>query len=278
MSLSSSQLDQYFQRIGYGGAHRPTLATLQALHRQHPLAITFENLDSWLGQPPALETDALFDKLVLRRRGGYCFEQNGLFKLVLEALGFAVRGLSARVLWNQPEGAQTPRTHQALLVEVQGQEWLVDVGFGGLTALAPLRLTPEREQATPVETLRLRQSGNGFMLEALLPGGARPLYWFVPETALTVDFVQSNWFVGAHPESRFVRQLITTCVRPEADGRFSRHNLVDRDYSVYRAGQPPQTHTLQTATQMQQLLRDVFALPIDSLPPLAARVQGLFTE
>jgi N-hydroxyarylamine O-acetyltransferase len=278
MSLTPAQLEQYFQRIGYSGQHQPTLATLQALHRQHPLAITFENLDSWLGQPPRLEADALFDKLVLRQRGGYCFEQNGLFKLVLETLGFSVRGLSARVLWNQPADAQPPRTHQTLLVEVHGQEWLVDVGFGGLTPLAPVRLVPEHAQSTPLETLRLRQSGNGLTLEALLPGGARPMYSFLPETAVPADFMQSNWFVGAHPDSRFVRHLITTRVCRDANHALARHNLVDRDYSIYRMGQAPQTHTLQDAAQLRQLLREVFALPIDSLPALASRVRGLFPE
>jgi N-hydroxyarylamine O-acetyltransferase len=278
MSLSSAQRDQYFQRIGYGGPHTATLPTLQALHRLHPLAIAFENLDSWLGQPPRLESEAIFDKLVLRQRGGYCFEQNGLFKLVLETLGFSVRGLSARVFWNLGMDAQPPRTHQALLVEVQGNEWLVDVGFGGLTPLAPLRLTPELQQSTPLETLRLRHSGNGFLLEALLPSGAKPMYHFLPEVAMPADFIQSNWYVGAYPESRFVRQLITTCVRAEADHTLTRHNLIDRDYSVYRLGQPPETRTLQSSAQLLQLLRDVFALPIDSLPSLAPRVQALFPE
>src|SRR5690606_11779027 len=115
--------------------------------------------------------------------------------LVLRTLGFNVTGLSARVLWNQPPDAQPPRTHQALLVEIQGQEWLVDVGFGGLTALAPLRLLPERVQDTPLETLRLRTANSGWMLQALLPKGERPVYWFNAESATAADFILNNWYV-----------------------------------------------------------------------------------
>ncbi|MDR0779866.1 MAG: arylamine N-acetyltransferase [Pseudomonadales bacterium] len=278
MLLTLAQLEQYFQRIGYTGPRSATLETLCALHRLHPLAIPFENLDPWLGQPPTLDGAVLFDKLVLRQRGGYCLEQNGLFAQVLQTLGFTVRGLSARVFWNLDADAQPPRTHQALLVAVAGAEWLVDVGFGGLTLLGPLRLAPDCAQSTPLETLRLRQSGTGFMLDALLPSGAKPMYHFVLETALPADFIQSNWYVGAYPQSRFVRHLITACVRLEANHTLTRHNLFDRAYSIYRSGQAPEIHTLQNAAQLRQLLREVFALPIDALPSLAARVQTLFSE
>jgi N-hydroxyarylamine O-acetyltransferase len=276
MTLSSIELTQYCERIGFSGVLRPTLETLQTLHRLHPLALTFENLDSWQGHAPDISPDTVFNKLVLQKRGGYCFEQNGLFARVLEAVGYQVYGVSARVLWNQPPEARPPRTHQALVVSLKGQDWLVDVGFGGLTPLGPIRLVAERQQATPLESLRLRASGAGLVLEVLLPQGARPMYWFHPEAALPADFIQSNWFVGAHPSSRFVQHLITTCVRPDGATGFSRHNLIDREYTVYRAGHPPLTQRIASADALRALLANEFALPVDTIPDLPQRLATLF--
>ncbi|HWK53604.1 MAG TPA: arylamine N-acetyltransferase [Hyphomicrobiales bacterium] len=271
MTLTPQQLAQYCHRIGYDGPLSPTLATLRALHELHPRAIPFENLDPWLGLPVSLEPEALFDKLVRQCRGGYCFEQNGLFALVLQTLGFSITGLSARVLWNQLPGAQPARTHRALLVAAQGQDWLVDVGFGGLTALAPLRLVAEREQRTPLETLRLRASYSGWILQVLLPQGERPVYWFNGESANPADFELSNWYVSTHPQSRFVQHLICSAVHGTA-----RHNLLDRSHTIYRPGQPPQTRLLEHPDELSALLGDVFVPASANLPHLGTALQRLF--
>src|SRR5262245_7642218 len=101
----SIDLDAYCERIGYTGPRTPTLATLSAIHALHPRAIAFENLDPLLRRSVKLDAAALEAKLVEGGRGGWCFEQNGLFKLVLEALGFRVTGLGGRVLWNRTDSA-----------------------------------------------------------------------------------------------------------------------------------------------------------------------------
>src|SRR5689334_4410545 len=95
-------LDAYFARIGYSGPQTATASTLHAIHALHPAAIPFENLDPVLGKPVRLDQDSLQRKLIWARRGGYCFEQNCLFKAVLEQLGFAVTGLAAREVWMAP--------------------------------------------------------------------------------------------------------------------------------------------------------------------------------
>src|SRR5688572_5787925 len=95
-------LDAYFERIGHRGPRPATLDTLAAIHALHPAAIPFENLDPFLGRPVRLDLPSLERKLVDERRGGYCFEHNLLLAAVLRRLGFAVTGLAARVLWNQP--------------------------------------------------------------------------------------------------------------------------------------------------------------------------------
>jgi arylamine N-acetyltransferase len=140
--MTEDSLERYFRRIGYFGARDASLPVLQALHRLHPQAIPFENLNAFLGLPVRLDEASVEAKLVAGRRGGYCYEQNLLFMRMLKLLGFEVTGLAARVMWGQPEKAVTRRSHMLLRVELAGRTMLADVGFGGLTPTAPLRLDP----------------------------------------------------------------------------------------------------------------------------------------
>ncbi|MGF1627728.1 MAG: arylamine N-acetyltransferase, partial [Alphaproteobacteria bacterium] len=154
-------LPAYCARIGYDGPREPTLSVLRALHRAHAQAIPFENLDPFLGRPVHLESAPLYGKLLAGGRGGYCFEQNRLFADALEGLGFAVTGLAARVLWNGPEDAVTPRSHMLLRVDFGDDVWIADVGFGAMTLTAPLRLVRDQVQETPHEPFRLLQAPDG---------------------------------------------------------------------------------------------------------------------
>ena len=123
-------LDAYGRRTGYAGPRRPDFETLRGLHAAHATAIPFENLAIQLGELPLrLDLEVLQEKLVVRRRGGYCFEQNHLFQAVLRSLGFAVEAFEARVRMGSP--TLLPRTHMLLSVALEGRAWLVDVGFGG---------------------------------------------------------------------------------------------------------------------------------------------------
>src|ERR1700676_5256706 len=114
-------LDAYFRRIGFSRPAAPDRATLEAIHRLHPQAIAFENLDPLLGVPVRLDAQALEDKLVRSARGGYCYEHNLLFMHVLKALGFDVRGLTARVVRGVPEGVIVARAHMLLCVDLEGR-------------------------------------------------------------------------------------------------------------------------------------------------------------
>src|SRR5262249_55952398 len=154
-------LDAYFARIGYAGPRAPTLAVLRAIHALHPAAIPFENLDPFLGRLVSLEIAALQQKMVAGRRGGYCFEHNTLFKAALDALGFRVTGLAARVRRVMPsDGSENPRTHMLLKVDLDEGTYLADVGFGGYLLSAPLRLVAEIEQEVPGGLLRLTPMGS----------------------------------------------------------------------------------------------------------------------
>ena len=153
-TLSPAQLLRYFDRIGYSGSGQGSADTLHALHRLHPLAIPFENLDSLCGKTPHLDLDSVFRKLVDSPRGGYCYEHNLLFRAVLDTLGFETTGLAGRVLWNN-ELAMPPRTHMMLLVELGDDTWLADVGFGSMTLTAPLVFETGFDQPTPHEPFRI---------------------------------------------------------------------------------------------------------------------------
>src|SRR5512147_1356301 len=130
----------YLRRIDYRGELDPTAATLHALHRAHLLSVPFENLDIHLSRPIVLDQDALFDKIVTRRRGGFCYELNGLFALLLEQLGYKVTRLAARVVGTDDSlGPQFDHlTLQVQCPDESHSPWLADVGFGD-SFLEPLR-------------------------------------------------------------------------------------------------------------------------------------------
>src|SRR5262245_38213377 len=192
--VQAIDLDVYFERIGYAGPRTPTLESLRALHARHPEAIAFENLDPLLGRPVSLDIRALQQKLVRDRRGGYCFEHNVLFSHVLAALGFAVTGLAARVLWNQPDDAVTARSHMLLRVDIEGGAHVADVGFGLQTLTGPLRLEPDVEQATPHEPFRLAGVGGAFKMQSKIDGAWRTLYRFDLQEQFGVDYEIANYY------------------------------------------------------------------------------------
>ena len=148
-------LDDYFARIGYAGPTTPTLETLSGLMEAHVRTIPFENLDVLLGQPIELAPARLQEKLISNRRGGYCFEQNGLLLLVLESLGFVVTPLSARVRYQRPRDYTPARTHLFLRVTIDGIPWAADVGVGSMSLTAPVRFDVGGEQATRHEPRRI---------------------------------------------------------------------------------------------------------------------------
>jgi N-hydroxyarylamine O-acetyltransferase len=204
-------LAAYLTRIGLSG--RPALADI---HRAHLTAIPFENLDPQRGVAVSLDLPAIERKLVSRRRGGYCFEHNLLFKAALEQLGAEVDLMLARVRVGSDPGEVRPRSHLVLRVRAGGDTWHADVGFGSGTLLEPIPFGPGEihEQAGwrfhvvpegPELVLRW-QDGNGEWAD---------LYGFVPEPVPMIDVETSNWYTCSHPSSRFVTGLIVARHLPD---------------------------------------------------------------
>jgi N-hydroxyarylamine O-acetyltransferase len=211
-----TRLETYFDRIGYRGSRAPTLETLHALTAAHVRAIPFENLDVLLERRIDLAPDVVFDKLVRRRRGGYCFEQNGLFLEVLTALGFSVRPLSARGRIFPPRGQTPPRTHLLLEVHVDGEPWLTDVGVGALSLTSAIRFTSDEEQRTPHEPRRIVREGDHWLHQARLGDAWTDVYEFTGEEMPPIDREVGNWYTSAHPRSHFRSLLVVA--RAAADG------------------------------------------------------------
>jgi len=256
-------LDRYLQRIGYSGQRLPSYDTLRAIHFDHALSIPFENLNPLLGWPVQLDRMSLERKLVHEGRGGYCYEQNLLFRHALEAMGFLVTGLAARVMWNVPDGVVLPRTHMLLRVEVDNQSYIADVGFGGLTLTAPLRLEAEVEQSTPHEQFRLIRDGTELVLQANLGGTWKSLYRFTLDPQLHADYEMANWYVSRHPQSRFVNGLLAA--RAASDRR---HALNNNEYSVHHLGGGTDRRVLAAASEIREILEGPFGINLPSAPEL----------
>lgn len=261
-------LNAYFQRIGYDGDRAPTLKTLQAIHLRHATSIAFENLNSFLRQPVLLDLNSLQQKLIHQERGGYCFEQNALLRSVLVTLGFQVTNLAARVLWNLPEGTITPRSHMLLRVEIDGQPYIADVGFGGVTLTAPLSLTPNLEQATPHEPFRLIEGDHTYTMQAFMNQQWQSLYRFDLQAQQLPDYEVSNWYVSTHPASLFVTSLIAA--RPDAHCRYALRN---NQLTTHSLNGKTERQVLTTVKELRLALEEVFRLKLPAIADLDEALQ-----
>jgi N-hydroxyarylamine O-acetyltransferase len=231
----------------------------------HVQSIPFENLDVLMGRPIALDAASLERKLVHERRGGYCFEQNGLLLLVLEALGFDVKPLSARVRWLRPRDFIPPRTHLFARVEIDGVSWLADVGNGSMSLSAALRLELDTEQPTPHETRRLIKEGALYFHQARLGSEWHDVSEFTLEEMPPIDCELANWYTSTHPKSMFRNGLLVARARPE--GR--RVALLDQKLTLRDANGHGETRLLTSKAELRQALAEHFDLHISADAPLA---------
>jgi N-hydroxyarylamine O-acetyltransferase len=223
-------LDAYLSRIGWEGGRRADAATLRGVHLAHARSIPFENLDALRRTAPSLEPADLMAKLVHGRRGGYCYEHNTLFACALEALGFGVTRLAARVVVGADRIESRPRTHMALLAEAPDdpQPYLADVGFGAIGSLleaVPLTAGTEFHDAGRRHRL-VHAPHRGplelWVLEAYArekdapdDGGWQAQYAFTLEPYEKPDFEVINWHVGTNPRSPFTQRPYLQRITPE---------------------------------------------------------------
>ena len=243
-------LQAYLDRIGYSGTPRPDLETLVELHRRHLLAIPYENLDVQLGRPVGLDIGPIHEKLVLARRGGWCYEMNGLFGWALEEIGFSITRLAAGV-GREQVGDAAVGNHLALRVQLD-RPYLADVGFGdGIFEPVPLRAGP------------IRQRGFGFRLERLSDG-----WWRIHNhplgAASSFDFAEA-------PGDRSAMERKCAYLQTSQESTFRKVTVVQRhvpDGLVVLRGRVlsqvgpggAERHVIEDRAEYEHILRETFSL------------------
>lgn len=248
-------LDAYLRRVAITRPLTVDVPTLRRLHRAHADAIAFENVDIVLGRMIELDLESVQDKLVRHRRGGYCFEHNALFAAVLERLGFSVTRLAARIQVASA-GRAGPRTHMLLRVEVDGEPWLADVGFGAnLCDPLPMRRATTRQGDW---TYRLEPADvAGWTLQRQGPDGWLDQYVFTLEAQHPIDYAVMNHYTASHPRSPFVGQLVVMRTEPDA-----KHVLCDLEHTTTRPDGDSESRTID-AGALAGVLAERFAIELE---------------
>lgn len=257
--MTGLEVPSYLDRIGYRGPLTPTAETLRALQVAHLQTVPFENLSIHAHQPIVLDDESLFEKVVVRRRGGFCYELNGLFAALLRALGFQVAMLSAEVA--SADGTFSPPfDHMALRVDLD-ERWLADVGFGD-SFRDPLRLDERVEQAEGVRSFRVDEDGDHLLHHLLLlrrdgPGQPwQPQYRFTLQPHEYADYAGMCHFHQTSPDSHFTRQTVCSLATP--DGRIT---LSGRKLITTHGGER-QERLLGSDEERASVLRELFGVVI----------------
>jgi N-hydroxyarylamine O-acetyltransferase len=246
-------VDAYLARIGAPRPATVDAAALRELHERHLAAVPFENLDVIMGVPIELTEGAVLAKVVDRRRGGYCYELNGAFALLLRALGFEVSLLAAAV--HTPAGLGPPFDHLALRVDL-AEPWLADVGFGR-NSLHPLRLDRREDQTDPAGTFRIEERPDGD-LDVLRDGA--PQYRVETRPRGLTDFAPTNWWQQSWPGSHFRRGPVATLST-------SRGQLTLAGRTLIRTEQGVRTETaLDGDAAVLAAYREHFGVVLDRVP------------
>lgn len=207
MKADNFNLSDYLARIGFIGEIKPDIDTIRKMMRCQIFSVPFENLDVQAGKSISLIPEEIVEKIVTRRRGGYCYEVNGIFAMALESLGIAYRFVAARPMVYP---VRRPKTHMAILLTLDAEEWLCDLGFGSHGIRYPLRMNQlDCEIQQDGDVFKLSKNPNDcYLLQTISEGKWANQYEFDLSSQEWVDFVPANHFNSTHPEALFVQRLI----------------------------------------------------------------------
>jgi len=252
----SVDVSPYLERIGYEGSREPTLETLRALHRRHMLAVPFENLDIHLGRPIVLDETAFLDKIVRQRRGGFCYELNGLFAALLRDLGYDLDLVSGRV--SNELGRFGPEfDHLVLLVRLDGQQWIADVGFGD-SFLKPLALDG-KEHSSGGMLYFVDRWPEGFILLREENGVWSAKYVFTLQPHRLEEFAGMCVYHQTSPNSTFPRARI--CSRATPQGRVTLSGM----RLIQTVNDERTERMLESEEQYAQALEEYFGIELPNL-------------
>ena len=260
MTAVGSELDlaAYLRRIGFAGTPAPTRECLERLVRLHASAVPFVNIEVLARRVPRLDLAGLQAKMVHRRRGGYCFEQNTLLRNALHAIGFQAQAMEARIRSGVAADVVTARTHLATRVRLDGADHLVDVGCGILAPTAPLALASRDAQPAGTGLYRLVDVGAELLLQQREPAGWKDCYQLQPGVPHPIDCEMGNWFVATWPKSMLAANLLVG--RAIEGGRL---RLFNRRLSAFRPETAaPVERDLHTRAEFADVLADGFGLDV----------------
>jgi N-hydroxyarylamine O-acetyltransferase len=248
----------YLQRIGFDMPVQPDVKTLFGLHRTHLLTVPFENLDIHLGKPIRLNEQALWDKIILRRRGGFCYELNGMFAWLLKEIGFEVTYLNGRVYNDQGQRGRE-FDHLTLLARIPDEEagWLADVGFGD-SFFEPLKFDYGNEQVQGLRAFRLERVADGVdLLRREYDGSWTQQYFFdLQARTFPADYEASCQYHQTSPKSSFTGERVVSLATP--DGRIT----LDSNNLTVTANGKRIKRQLSDETEFQEFLKYYFEIEL----------------
>lgn len=252
MQANNFNLQDYFKRIGYSGKPAKNIETLRLLMRCQLFSVPFENLDVQAGKVVSIVPEDIVEKLVYRQRGGYCYEVNGLFAMALQALGFEYQLVAARPMFYP---VRRPKTHMAIVVQLEQQAWLCDLGFGSYGIRAPIALELlDREVIQDSDCFKLSANGQGtFLLQAKVEQHWQPQFEFNLSPWEFLDFYPANYMNSTHPDAIFVQKLLVVLHTPTG-----RHILFGNTLKTIADGVVEKR--ILSAEQRVDTLKSVFGL------------------
>ncbi|WFU84727.1 arylamine N-acetyltransferase [Bradyrhizobium sp. CIAT3101] len=260
--MSDTVLDQnaWLERIGISSPLPPTLETLNRLIFAHAHSIAYETLDIMLGRPPRLDVPTLQQKMIAGKRGGYCFEQNMLFRAGLRSLGFKITSLQGRVVRGLAIDAPRPAIHMLLKVDLPEGAYLADVGFGNLAPTSALLLAPQIEQQTPHELMRFIDVDGELTLQAKLRENWHHIYRVIPHPRYDAEYEITNWYTATHPETPYQGNIIAAKPGPNK----SRITMYNTRVTVRDADGLAEKRWLATTREFKDVLCGEFGLNLSN--------------
>ncbi|MFF7139624.1 arylamine N-acetyltransferase [Streptomyces nodosus] len=275
--MDPALIDGYLRRLGTERPGRPTADVLRELHLRHLRTVPFENLSLHLGEEIVLAEERLLEKIVDRRRGGFCYELNGAFAVLLRALGFEVALLAART-YGKEGLLGVPYDHLALRVgTADGGDWLADVGFGAHSH-GPLAIGERGEQRDPGGVFRVTEAGAD-AADVRGPGGpagsedlvvlcdGTPQYRLELRPRALGDFRIGAWWHGTSPDSHFGRSLV--CSRLTGQG--GRITLGGRRLTLTAPDGEKEAVDLTSDAEVLEVYRERFGIALDRVPEVRER-------
>jgi len=260
------KLRSYLHRVGFRGSVRPSADTLARLLRCHVLSVPFENLDVQLGKPVTMDAEATFDKIVGRGRGGWCYEQNGLFGWALSEAGFDVTRVAAAVRRDE-RGADALANHLCLLVRTPdepGSVFLADAGFGG-SMISPIPLEESQHEQVPFR-ISLKRLDDDYWRFGEKAGADTVSYDFLAEKGDESAMSEKCRQLQTDPDSSFVLNLVAQKRMPDTHASLRGRVLT----TITASGK--ETSLLQSGSDLVDALRNMFQLDVQDAADLWDRI------